>query len=779
MGYNTHQKLIDNINAIRIALEWKEGDKLSSDRAEALKKYAGFGGIKAVLYPNTTKEDWIKENATENDLRLFDDIKELHNLLQQHYNANEYKQIIDSLKNSVLTAFYTPDVVPKAIYESLKYKGVQPESVYEPSAGAGIFITEAAKAFHHLKNITAVEKDILSGRVLTALSSSIPVPVSVQTKAFENTSSDENNQFDLIVSNIPFGNFRVYDNSFNDAALTGKIHNYFFAKGLEKIKEGGMLAYITTDAFLNSPSNKTAREYLFNNADFISLAVMPDNLMKDTGNTEAPSHLLIVQKNTSKDALSDDEQSLLNTIEQENAFGKYSINQYIHHHPDIVTGDEIKPGKDQYGKAHQTVWQRGDINSISKKLEPVIFNDFGKRLDRDAFVLPIAKEEIKTRATLTFRPAPENKNENISVQLGLFDAAPAENINRAMAYVNELDETVVQKETARLIHTIKAKDKPGQEAFVLITAKSKQFKQYVYKIYSNANEIDFPANWLNAAAINNELNSLSLKLRDFNHDFFVEGESDFHLRFGSDDKELEEISPAAFDFYHKEGTLIIQNNRLGFVSYAASKNEKPVFLPSLNDKKDLSFYQQYLLVRDAYFHLTEFENTNNTEHLSHRENLDEQYTKLISHYGILNSTVNRQRILKDEAFGAVILASLERKEGDQYIKADILTQSLIQTKEVFTTDNPIEALARSLNDTGKVDIEFISAATGLADDEVVQSLGNHIYLNPANNDWQTADQFLSGNVVSKLNIAKTKAEENPDDVELQKSFEALKKVNLI
>ncbi|MFY0104320.1 N-6 DNA methylase, partial [Acinetobacter baumannii] len=83
-------------------------------------------------------------------------------------------------------------------------------------------------------------------------------------------------------------------------------HNYFFAKGTDKLKEGGLLAFITTDAFLNTPSNKEAREYLFNRADFVSVTVMPDNLMKDTGNTEAPSHLLIVQKNTNKTKLSVD-----------------------------------------------------------------------------------------------------------------------------------------------------------------------------------------------------------------------------------------------------------------------------------------------------------------------------------------------------------------------------------------------------------------------------------------------------------------------------------------
>ncbi|MEP6684228.1 MAG: hypothetical protein ABJA35_13250, partial [Parafilimonas sp.] len=774
MGYNTHQKLIDNINAIRVALEWKESDRLSSEQTEALKKYAGFGGIKAVLYPNTTKEDWIKENATDNDLKLFENIKALHDLLQQHFDEKEYKQIIDSLKNSVLTAFYTPEIIPKTIYSVLKEKGLQPENIYEPSAGAGIFVTEATKAFHFLKGITAVEKDILSGRVLTALGSSIPVPVSVQIKGFENTSSDENDKFDLIVSNIPFGSFRVYDKSFNEAALTGKIHNYFFAKGLDKIKEGGILAYITTDAFLNTSSNQAAREYLFNNADFVSLTVMPDNLMKDTGNTEAPSHLLMVQKNTNKDALSDEEQLLINTVEQENVFGKYNINQYIQQHPDVITADEIKPGKDQYGKSHQTVWQDGDINAIAKKLGSVLFNDIGKRVNRNAFALSAAQKQIDSRAQLTFKPAPEYKNENISVQLGLFDAAPAENINRAMAYINALDETTIEKNTARLVNKIKASDKPEQEAFVLITAKSKLFKQYVYKLYSNAVEINFASNWQNASAISNELNSLSEKLRGYNHDFFIEGESGFHFSFGSEDEKLDELTD--INSLYKEGTLVIHKGSVGFVSYSASENDRAVFLPSLNDKKDLIFYQQYIGLRDGYLNLNERENIFNNNHQYQRERLHDAYNNFIAQHGNLNSQANRHRILKDEAFGAIILASLERKDGGQFIKADVLTQTLIENKQAFVTDDPIEALARSLNDTGKVDIEFITAATRLTGNKAIESLGSHIYLDPATNDWQTADQFLSGNVVAKLITAKDEAEKNPANAQFQRSFEALEKV---
>ena len=236
-----------------------------------------------------------------------------------------------------------------------------------------------------LKNITAVEKDILSGRVLTALGSSIPVPVSVQVKGFENTSNDENGKFDLIVSNIPFGNFRVYDETLRDENISGKIHNYFFAKGLDKIKAGGLLAYLTTDSFLNSPSNQKAREYLFTRADFISLNVMPDNLIKDTGNTEASSHLLMVQKNTGKKDLSHSEQLLLDTIVLNNEYGDYPVNRYVFNHPEIVLGDEIKPGKNQYGKAHESIWQHGDINVIGEKLGVTISEGISRRFNKERF----------------------------------------------------------------------------------------------------------------------------------------------------------------------------------------------------------------------------------------------------------------------------------------------------------------------------------------------------------------------------------------------------------
>ncbi|GAC1382552.1 MAG: hypothetical protein NVSMB45_08770 [Ginsengibacter sp.] len=765
MSYNKQQKLSDNISAIRIALEWKEGIILSDFEGSMLQRYSGFGGLKAVLFPNGPKEEWIKLKASKDDLRLYPQIIELHALLQQHLNEPEYKQAIDSIKNSILTAFYTPEIVPQTLFSVLKDKGIAPQNMYEPSSGAGVFLTEAAKAFPEIKSITAIEKDIISGRVSSSLAGSIPIPVSVQTTGFENTSNEENGKYDLIVSNIPFGNFPVYDEATRDENLSGKIHNYFFAKGLDKIKDGGLLAYITTDAFLNNPSNQNAREYLFNQADLISLNVMPDNLMKDTGNTEAPSHLLIVQKNINKDLLSPNEELLTGTIEKENEFGKYSINEFIAQHPEIILG-EAQPGKDQYGKAHEVVWQKGDINDIAEKLAATISDGIDLHFNKDKFSLSVL-ENISNGKTLTYLPMPESIADNTSVQLGLFDIAPAQNINRALAYINPLDATTVDKKSVRIINTVRTEDKADHETIVLLTAKSLAFKQYVYKLYSNTEEISFPANWMNAAALHHELNGLSNTLHNYQHQFYNDGASMFHVPFNDGKLEaLDNLNP-----YYKEGTLIIHDNRVGFVS--PSDDDKYFFLPARDTKKDISFYQQYTSVRDAYLLLADKESKENIAYPELRKYLNESYDALVKGYGILNSLSNRQKVLKDEAFGFIVLASLERKEGDHYLKADILTQSLVQKQEAYHTDNPGDALAKSLNDKGFVDIDFIAAATGNTESETIRSLGNHIYLNPLNNAWETADKFLSGNVVNKLAIAK---EKSIDDPYLQRSLEALEKI---
>ncbi len=734
-----------------------------------LSKYAGFGGIKAIMFPEDKIETWRAQGASQDDLKLYPKMMELHAILHEHFNDKEYDEIIRSLKNSVLTSFYTPAVVPETLFAVLKNQGVDIKNIYEPSAGAGIFITEAIKAYPIIENITAVEKDILTGKILTALNNSNH-NITTHIRPFEEMPVSDNGQYDLIVSNIPFGNFSVYDNSL-PSNLTGKIHNYFFAKGLDKIKEGGLLGYITTDAFLNNPSNQTAREYLFKHADFISVSVMPDNLMKETGNTEAPSHLLVVQKNTNKTSLSAEEQLLIGTVEQENEFGKYHINMYLAGTEGLVIGDEIKAGTNQYGRATQTVWQHGDIRRIKDQLILQLTDGFQSHFNKESFNK--IQAAVAEKQLLTFLPPPENTPDQTTVQLGLFDAALPENINRAFAYITKEDALAVQKKTARIAGKISTDKNPAHESIVLITArKNGKDSKFLYKLYSNIKEIEAPAYWMLAHELEQKLEEVALQLKQYDYAFLYEGDNNLKSIFGFDKPSADyvtELKP-----FYLEGTLFVHNGKAGVIE--KPNNDKALFVAFDAGQKHLHFYQNYIAVRDSYIQLFEKEKNEEIEYAGLRQKLNEAYDAFEKQYGLLNKPENRRLILNDGAFGFMMLSSLERKEGEQFARADILDRPVFQKKEAFKTDNPIEALAVSLNEKGKVDIPFIGAASGLTSEEVIATLDKHIYINPLTGSWETADQYLSGNVVQKLRLAQEALDGIPADLQIQKSYVAIKNI---
>ncbi|MBC5862866.1 Eco57I restriction-modification methylase domain-containing protein [Flavobacterium turcicum] len=778
MAYNLSQKLSANIEAIAIAIQWQEGSVLTEESVTALKAYAGFGGIKAILYPKGSIEDWTASGATKEDLKLYPEIIRLHQLLEDHYSEKQYNSIIASLRNSVLTAFYTPEIVPQTLFHAFKEQGIVPKRVYEPSAGSGIFITEAVKIFPKIEQITAVEKDQLSGMILSVLNSALATSTTTHITGLEEAPINDNYSYDLVVSNIPFGNFSVYDENYPDKAISGKIHNYFFAKGLDKLANGGLMAYITTDGFLNSPSNESARQYLFQNADFVSLTVMPDNLMKETGNTEAPNHLLIVQKNTDKKEFSDDENELLKTLVLENEYGKYNTNKYLQERSELLIGDQVQAGKNQYGQAHQKVWQTGAINSIESRLFETITDGLKENFNKERFEKSQQINNVKqldaTTQKFTYLSMPESKAIGISVQLGLFDTVPAENINRAMDYINPLDETVVDKKTARILSTIRTTDNPLHENIVLIAAKQTNSNRYLYKLYSNIKEIDsFSANWMNGGLLPHELLALSNTLQQFDHSYVYEGDKTFEAAFNLEQQLHEDV--ATIKSFYKEGTLVRIGEKVGVLNDINDEYKQAFFQPILQ-QGNLKFYDAYVAIRDNYLELFQKEQSDQIDIEASRKKLEELYTNFVAQYGILNSVANRRLIMQDVAFGFTILSSLERKEGERYVKSDILSVSMLKQQERYFTDDPIEALARSLNERGSVDLEFITAATGFGENEAIESLNHHIYLNPILQKWETSDLYLSGNVVEKLQQAKEALEQYPENGQYYKGVQALEKV---
>ena len=782
MAFNSTKKLSGNIEALRLA--FSEQDSYSDEEATVLRNYAGFGGLKAVLFGAGDKESWVAQNASANDLRLYPLMMELHQLLQEKLAVADYKAAVATLKNSITTAFYTPDLVPAALYAAMNGQEIIPQRLYEPSSGAGVFISEAVKAFPDLQEINAVEKDVLTGRVLMALALTLTPDSIVQVRGFEETSAEEKGKYDFITSNIPFGNFQVYDPAYQGSAVTSKIHDYFFAKGLDKLGDGGLLAYLVTDAFLNTASNSLARKHVFTSADFISLSVMPENLMKDTANTEAPSHLLLVQKNDFKEEFTEAEMLLIDTVEQENSFGTFSLNAYIARHPELLLGDTKGEGKNQYGKAMQMVWQNGPLEEIRQPLMDQIAEGLAANFDRErwrALQQKLAAEKSSTNQTqktagnerfFTFLEVPEVNAESScgQGQLGLFDA-PSINNDQAQGYLSDMDKAFVDPATGRQISTIRTTAKPEHDSIVLITARAKESGRYLYKLYSNVQELSFSNKWVSGNTLSYELKALSAKLKHFGHDYRYEGDKSLEGAF-----QLLPDRPVPFTalkpFYTRD-TLVIHEGKAGLTGLI--ENGAADFKP-FDDQKDLSFFRAYIPLRDSYMELYAAEAQTLQVQPALRALLNRYYESFKARNGELNRPINRNRLLQDAALGFTILSSLERRENDAWTKADIFYGPVFPQQENLHTDDPAEALARSLNDKGFVDLDYIGKMTGLDENELVRKLDRNILRNPVSRQWETTDAYLSGNVVAKLEKAEQIAIENPEDIQLARSLAAIRRV---
>ena len=233
MAFNRKQRLRDNIEAIRTAFVLDREQRTATTEEQAiLRKYCGFGGLKCILNPARELTDAV--HWAKSDLELFAPTVELHRLIRENSRDDlEYKRFVDSLKASVLTAFYTPKEITDTIADVLADYSVRPSRVLEPSAGAGVFV-DAVLRHSPDADVMAFEKDLLTGTILRQLHPDKKMRID----GFEKIEKPFNNYFDLAMSNIPFGDIAVFDAEFQRSESFGRrssqkaIHNYFFLKGL-------------------------------------------------------------------------------------------------------------------------------------------------------------------------------------------------------------------------------------------------------------------------------------------------------------------------------------------------------------------------------------------------------------------------------------------------------------------------------------------------------------------------------------------------------------------
>ena len=301
-----------NIDAVKTLKKIEsEGRSATEEEQKILSKYVGWGGLSEVFDPSKTS--WNRE------------YKELQNILTD----SEYS----AASESTLTAYYTQPVVIKAIYEALHNMGFEKGNILEPSMGTGNFFGLLPKAFEKSK-LYGVEKDSLTGRIAQQLYPNATVKVC----GYEESNYSDS-FFDVAVGNVPFGNFQVYDRQYNK--LHFMIHDYFFAKTVDQLRTGGIMAFITSSGTMDK-ENSTARKYLAERCDLLGAIRLPNNAFKANAGTEVTSDIIFLKK---RETLNPNIESWVDVSTDRNGL---TYNSYFVDHPEMVLGT-MKEVSGQFG----------------------------------------------------------------------------------------------------------------------------------------------------------------------------------------------------------------------------------------------------------------------------------------------------------------------------------------------------------------------------------------------------------------------------------------------
>lgn len=760
MGFSKRQHLQQNIDALRIAFKLeKESQNATEAERQLMMQYNGFGGLKFVLNPVENEIDINHWRKTEHN--LFPLTQELHQLLKDNAtDEKQYRRYIDSMRSSVLTAFYTPLQVIDAISTALRASGININKFLEPSAGIGSFI----ESFSENQSVatTAYEKDLLTGKILKQLYPESTIRIS----GFEEIPEKEQKTFDLIASNIPFGDTSVFDLSYSRSKDTTKvqatrsIHNYFFLKGIDMLRDGGVLAFITSQGILNSPKNEPIRRALMQESNLVSVVRLPNNLFTEYAGTEVGSDLIILQKNITKQGLSKTEELFCKS--QLTEFNTPSNALFLSSTKIIHTDKKLDT--DPYGQPALIYTHKEGVDGIAKDLKRILSEDFEKYLNIGLYKGEISKEAvIQITATPIVKPSVV-QSEMIPLKTQSF-SSPIKNEN-------------IAKEL-RQLSIFDLFDETQQELFAVATiAKSSQTKKRFNtgkrttkgiqtSLFSGYNQQPYSLN------VKSNKSSAINENREVIGDLFsqINSSNPSHIQ------QIETIIPepaiytGAIKVFHRNECLTVDNGWVGYLKDFDTDKEKAIFHPLQLSSSQKIRAQAYIEVRDTYLDLYQKETQTHTEHKQEREILNNLYDAFVKKYGNLNSADNIKLIKTDSAGNEI--PYLERVVGGVVHKADIFHRPVSFSTKTLATDNPDEALSASLNKYGNVHLDYMSDVSGIPSDDLKESLKGRIYYNPLEKEYEIAERWIAGNVVEKVEEVKIYLESNPNDREAKESLTAL------
>lgn len=642
-------------------------------------------------------------------------MRELHETVRKHCtDEKEYKRCMDGIRSSVLTAFYTPPVFVRAIADTIYRTGdISAERMLDPSAGTGVF-AEAFSGEGRAAETVCFEKDPLTGAILGKLFPGYEV----HTDSFHRVNSDYNGSFDLVASNIPFGTMQVFDAAFERSGDKVRrlsqqaIHNYFFIKGVDMLREGGILAFITSQGVLDSPGNAPIREWLIHRCNLISALRLPNNLFTDYAGTQAGSDLIVLQKNSGREALRTSwEEEFMQTADNGDGIVQ---NRLIAAHPHLILHTTARRDVDLYGKPAMVYTFEGSVGQMAERLSDLLASDM-KRFDRTLYLTH--RHEAKAAATVSAVRSPsEEQSAERSPELGM----PPERSGSLFG------------------NTVGAAS-PAPAA------------GGVFDLFGQGNLFAQPAQ-----------EELSPEEHRHRHEEFLA-------------RQQQVLEPRPYTGkvqpFYRNGTLVEQEGQYGHLKDISRR--QPMFHPLRLNTMQRFRAEAYLPLRDTYHQLYRLEARNETEYRGLRRKLGRLYDNFVRTVGDLNGKENAKLILQDATGREILL--LERFENGKKRLADIFACPVsFAANDVQHVDTALEALTASLNRYGRVDLPYMSRLSDIAPDELVVQLEGRIYYNPMAKTYEIADRFIAGNVIEKAEWIANYLTEHPDDEASRRSLDALK-----
>ena len=858
MAYNKKAHLKDNIEAIKLAFALeREGRTATPEEQAVLRAYSGFGGIKAVLNPASSLADVAR--WTKSDRELFPLVSQLHSVIRSHSKDEaEYKRYFSSLKNSVLTAFYTPQDIVSVLASELGNYGIAPSRFLDPSSGTGVFVdafqqhsaqqqlseqqsakqqsseqhsseqqpsrTGLSPAGLSRPEIVCFEKDLLTGKILSHLHPEAKVEIT----GFEDSGLRYLNRFDITASNIPFGDVAVFDPSFTKSKslvrqhAAKSLHNYFFLKGLDNIREGGILAFITSQGVLDSPANENIRYQLMQHSHLVSAIRLPNNLFTDGAGTEVGSDLIILQKKSDKtEPLTDDEHAFIASSPRPEGF---STNDYIFRNIPIIH-TKACVDTDPYGHPAMVYIHEGGLPGITSQLRSLLRNDFYRRLN-----VPLYQQFLQHTQPIRLNEAPEQIKEveqapapkPVPEQTPTTTKAPEPALIEPKTVSSEPEATLFNSGTASpesvptdvstspVVSTPEPKEEielslfspPVLSLYDLFEFTAEERTQITPKrgkrrSASSSRKQPVQGNLFGEPATGTAQptgkkpkgksvvkptvtpTASNVPTGDNKIPFRTETKIEDQAateaaRIAAEEERKQRMHPRPYPneipSHYKDGSLIVLGNGIGYIR---DTQFAPMFHPLELPDRQLRKLSLYVEIRDTYHDLYNSEATERKENTVRRDQFNALYDDFVRQFGNLNSPKNIDLIRMDNDNRTIL--SLERYKDGQALKADIFDHPVAFNKNELThVDTSDEALSASLNKYGNVNLEYMARLTGKTEDALLDDLKGRVFFNPLIKGYEIADKFIAGNVISKAEMIEDYIANHPGNDRASQSLDALR-----